>query len=463
MSDLFLHKSVPTPANGLFAWALLMLLAVNNVCGAADSSATADPLAVAEARFLEYYEDGLYSQATVAANQVLQLAREIYGDDSLETSRALINLATVQSQNGEYPAAIQNLETSIRLIENAEGIISTTLLNPLMGLGAAQNAVGEHGRSLQTYERALRINHVDQGLQNADQMSIRDGLTETYLALDELGDANFQQEIQVSIAIREHADDPVNVIPSMYKLADWYRRSGQHELEVVQYQSAVRVIRSNLGKNSTEEIKALRELSTVYTNMNMPATAIRLLNTAYEINADQDTPDPLLAADIYLQMGDFYNLFGSRKEARQNYISAWETLAKQESEVAGEKLADYFSAPIALEGPPPPETYPPNSRTRRLLLNNPAQFYDGYVTAEFDIDADGRVRNILIIESSPENLLDKRVKSALARFRYRPQMTDGIPVQINGERLRHQFKYMPEQTDIDEDEPERLERPGAAT
>ncbi|MGI9292073.1 MAG: energy transducer TonB [Gammaproteobacteria bacterium] len=411
--------------------------------------------------FDAFFEDGLYRPTEGNASQELWNARINFGEESVEAALAQINLAKAQQQKADYPAAIDNFEIGIRRIEAAEGIVSPLLVEPLMGLAASNNAMGAYDRGLVNYERALRLNHVDLGLYNDQQLPIRDELTETYLALGAQADAEFQQEIQLVILQQEFGADMDRVIPAFYKLAGWYERTNQPQKQAYQYQQAVRMIREQTDKNSPNQIEALRELSRTYYKMNMPAESMRMLKRAYRINTEAEEPDPLLAADIQVEIGDFYSLFGSRKDSVQHYQTAWNMLTTAEDQ---EELRDsYFSEPIFLQGPPLPTLYPVSPATRNLFQEQPNLFAEGFAIAEYDVDASGRVRNVRIIESEPAKLIDKKFRLSLTRQRYRPRLVDGAPVRTTGEQVRIAFNYEKQSNKAEkEGKPERLKRPGSA-
>ena len=416
-------------------------------------------------RFLSYFADELYPQALVAARQTLQLANEYYGSDSLEAALALANVATTQSRTGELAGAVANYKTCIGIIEDHEGIVSPRLVNPLLGLAAAHNDMGDFDRGLRTYNRALRINHVELGLNNSEQMRIRDGLTESYAGLGDNEDANFQQEIQVRIIRQEYDDDLNELLPAIYKLADWYKRSNQPEKEALLLQNAARTIRKAAGDDSNEQIKMLRSLAAAYQRMDMPSEAIRLLKKAWRINNESDTRDPLLSAEIEVEIGDFYNGFNDLRSARRYYTSAWGTLTREGGDDGPELLEKYFGAPVNIWSVRLPDVYPINSKTARLAAENPDLFREGLLVAEYEIDDDGRADNIRIIESDPEGMLDKRVTYLLRRYFYRPRFAEGVPVATEGIQLRHLFSYLPETGKQEaskraDDTGERLEYPG---
>ncbi len=410
-----------------------------------DTTPTATPeeqLDNAHNRFLSYFDDELYRQALVAARQTLQLASDYYGDDSLQAALALTNVATAQTKTGDLPAALTSYEVSIKLIEKHEGIISPRLINPLMGLAATHNALGASDLGLGIYERALRINHVELGLNNNEQMQIRDGLTESYVGLGDLDKANFQQETQARIIREEHRGELDKVIPAVYKLADWYQRSNQPEKETLLLRNAARTIKKAAGDDPTEQIRVLRALAAAHQRLVMPSEAMRLLKRAWRINEESEARDPLLSADIQVEMGDFYNGFNDLRDARRYYTYAWETLVNEGGNDSTSLLENYFSKPIIIWSVQLPDVYPINSKTAVLAMEEPDLFSQGLLTVVFDIDQNGRATNIRIIESDPEGLLDKRIIYLLGRYFYRPRFEDGTPVLTRDLQLSHNYSYL---------------------
>jgi tetratricopeptide (TPR) repeat protein len=288
----------------------------------------------------------------------------------------------------------------------------------------------------------LRINHVELGLNNDEQMPIRDGLTESYLGLDDLDKANFQQATQARIIREEHRGDLDKMIPAIYKLADWYQRSNQPEKETLLLQNAARTIKKAAGDNPTEQIRVLRALAAAHQRLDMPAEAMRLLKKAWRINEESATRDPLLSADIQVEMGDFYNGFNDLRRARRYYTLAWETLVNEGGNDSTRLLENYFSHPIIIWSIQLPDVHPLNSKTAVLAAEEPDLFSEGLLAMEFDIDQNGRATNIRIIESDPEGLMDKRIIYLLGRYFYRPRFEDGMPVLTRDIQLSHSFSYL---------------------
>ncbi len=64
---------------------------------------------------------------------------------------------------------------------------------------------------------------------------------------------------------------------------------------------------------------------------------------------------------------------------------------------------------------------------------------EGWVTLEFTVTRQGTVRDPFVVESS-NSIFDSAAIDAVMRFRYRPRVIDGEPVDVPGVRFRITFR-----------------------
>lgn len=97
-------------------------------------------------------------------------------------------------------------------------------------------------------------------------------------------------------------------------------------------------------------------------------------------------------------------------------------------EIAGTGLvaSDGEYLPIVKVAP----VYPMRALQRRL---------EGYVVVEFVVTASGNVRDVTVVESS-ETLFEQAAIDAATKFRYKPRVVDGEPVEVVGVQNRITFK-----------------------
>ena len=415
----------------------------------------------AQRQFLTLYDDGNYQQSVFFANRVVELTREIFGNGNIELANPLMNLASAYRRSGDPQSAQATYSAAITSIEDNIDNLSAKLINPLTGLGATYNDAGLYALGLSAYQRALRISHVNGGFYNFEQLPARDGLTESYLGMDDLEKADFEQTVQVSIYKHEYGEANPEILPAMYKVADWYHRTGQFENEQSIYTTTLRMVKKSGGKTDPLLIDTYRRYAALYRRQELPEEAVRMQKKASEINDMQPEPNITLRGDLLVELGDMYITFGYSRRAVETYMEAWQVFAA-DPELYGERLEGYFSKPRSVRRMAIPAYYPRSSRSLDAA-DNPNMFGDGIVMARYTVTDRGRVEDIEIIESDPSGLLDDKVVSALRRSYFRPEFQDGLPVSRPDMTFVHEFKYDKTALKVAEeeksDENERLPNP----
>jgi protein TonB len=65
---------------------------------------------------------------------------------------------------------------------------------------------------------------------------------------------------------------------------------------------------------------------------------------------------------------------------------------------------------------------------------------EGYVVLSFDIDPKGKPVNIEILQAKPARVFNREAVKALSRWKYQPQIVDGIAQKNTGQKVRLEFK-----------------------
>ena len=176
--------------------------------------------------FLSLYDQERYQQSILTASEILSITQEIYGPKSQNLINPLNNLASSYFMIGDFDQAIKLFLECIALIES-NNIISNDLVSPLVALGLAFNKSEQYNEAVEIFKRALHINWVNNGFYNLEQINIHDSLTESFIGLKNLEEANHHQSFQLGIYNNHFGKDSIKVDESLVKLAKWYRRSGQ--------------------------------------------------------------------------------------------------------------------------------------------------------------------------------------------------------------------------------------------
>lgn len=76
-------------------------------------------------------------------------------------------------------------------------------------------------------------------------------------------------------------------------------------------------------------------------------------------------------------------------------------------------------------------TYPRAAAQRRL---------EGWVQLEFDISTTGAVLNARVVKSKPPNIFDRAALQAIAKWKYKPKIVNGVPTITRGVQVKLTFK-----------------------
>jgi tetratricopeptide (TPR) repeat protein len=298
---------------------------------------------------------------------------------------------------------------------------------------------GLYPQADEAYKRALQTNHVAAGFYNLEQMKILDGLSESYLGLDKLGQANAQQRAQVAIQERRSGENSRDLVPALDKLGRWYNRTGQYPESRAAYQSARRIIRETGGDSDPAMVDALLGEALTYENEGAMPAAASALKRALDLLAARPGENQLKRAEVLVALGDHYNVTRQFRSARQRYAQAWQELSGDDALLS--QREEYFRAPTRISGPRLPEFVGADGKETQGPRNAPVEFAEGIVVATLTVSPDGQAIDTAIIESDPPGLLDKQLLRTMAASAFRPQLVDGSGVPSPGIQFRHPFRY----------------------
>ncbi len=401
-------------------------------------------------RYKRYIDEGSLDEADIAAKRIVEMAIRIFGPQSLETSKALNNLALVQHRTGQYEAAIQNFESSIEIIEIREDRLNGQLVNPLKGLGASHLANGRPDLAVQTFDRAKHITHVNEGPHNIEQVEILESLAESTLRMGDMKEARDLLDRIHLLNVRHFDNNELGLLPSLMRRADWQHRAGYYNEERATYRRIIRIVEARLGKDDLQLIPPLLKLAESFyfietnpvgrTAQSIVATGEIYYKRAARIAEKSDVIEWPEYAEVQLALGDYYIYMDAHNRARKIYEQVWEFLSTDEERLAARR--DWLEQPAALyEEDLPTHAGGGNGSRGDAYLN-------GMIRVEYDVSRRGRVRNIRTVASPPEFIdLQRRVHREIRNRIYRPMLVDGQPVESDGLVFEHNFLYR--QSDLD--------------
>ena len=341
-------------------------------------------------------------------------------------ARALIALGAVQADLLEFAAAEVTYLRGIEHLTEAHGEFAPILIDPYRGLAQVYVRSGRSLEALTVLEHAQHISQRNYGLFNVVQTIILDEMSEAYVTA---GDTRSAQEIQqerLNIALRRFGEDDLDLIPFRYHLAEYYELSRMHGRAREQYEDVIEIQESHLVRYSGDLLKPLRELVRIDILSGNSSSARRRLQEILELG---EAIPAMERARSLAVLGDWALTNGQLATGLSHYRDADAVLAGDE----GSRAVELFSSPALINFIPPPS---PVDRT-----GGSAPYEWGAISADFEISAEGRARNVQIVAATPPGLMDARYRARLMESYFRPRLVAGEPIATPHVRFTHQFRY----------------------
>lgn len=384
---------------------------------------------IAYLEFKAHMDAEEYPQALDAAHLVVELTEREFGPRHIENVTPLNNLATVQEQIGEYRPAEANYRKSIRILEDAQGIYEERLVRPLVGLGVVYNAAGQYPEGLLAFQRAQHITHRIDGLYNLDQMEILDGQTQSFLGLDEFAEADRTQRLALVISERKLGKHHIELVPALYKLAKWYQSTFQYANQRILYRRALTILEANHGPNDLSLVEPLRGIATSrYLEGIRRTEGEQALERALEIVSTHPDVKSEERVRTLVDLGDWYITSSKADSGLPLYREAWNLLdanIELRESLFGRPVRLLYYSPVISDAEPLSISDEPGEK---------------YIDLEFTVTSRGRVANVKVIEANVRNIIQREVKFAASKARYRPRLENGVSVDTPVVRFRQSFK-----------------------
>ncbi len=384
--------------------------------------------------FLSLYDQERYQQSILTASEILNITQEIYGPKSQNLVNPLNNLASSYFMIGDFDQAIKLFLECIALIESKNNI-SSQLVSPLVALGLALNKSEQYNEAVEIFKRALHVNWVNNGFYNLEQIDIHDSLTESFIGLKNLEEANHHQSFQLGIYNNHFGKNSIKIDESLVKLAKWYRRSGQVLSERLVFEELLDRQSNRENQESKKLINTLQGISFSHRREGISMyDSVSPLKKALDIFAENQNQDLRLKLEILIDLGDTYTSYGRVSSANRAYQDCWQ-LIEEDSSLRPE-IEERFSKPVRVRSIFIPERYPID----RPIDKNKT-YKQGFLTVRFDVETTGKTNKVSIIESDPGELLDRVALSAIKKTIYRPTYIEAEAQRSEGLTIRHEFTY----------------------
>ncbi|HEV8443181.1 MAG TPA: tetratricopeptide repeat protein [Steroidobacteraceae bacterium] len=422
-----------------FAWfgAAALLLALSIPAGAVTD---ADRMAVYK-EFRTQFDSRQYAAAKPLAEKLVQLTQEQYGAEELQVSTPLTNLATVDYKLGDFPAAIDNYQHALRILQSKSTMADKAQIRPLHGLGVSFMGANDPESAVVALKRAADLSRNTEGLFNINQVEFIDTLIDAYEATGRYAEAEKESMYAMRVEEATYGRASVKLLPRLDKLARWYEADRRYTSERNVYERSLAILQRGAPKNDLLNVGPLRgigrsyRLETFYgvegvdtggtfnaANNGAPvfaqATQERrgesVLTSALDI-IDANTPvDLQLRGEVLTDLGDWYLISNATRRAFDSYADAWKALAQ-------------VNNTKALEVPRILALHPSISSIDRSQID-PSQAVLKTVELHFKVDRDGRIDDVTSPTTDVPDMVVKNSISAMKRGRFAPRIENGAAV-----------------------------------
>lgn len=429
--------------------------------GAASEPAVAGDRAAAYRVFREHFDARRFAEALPAAQQVVDLTEQRHGADALELVVPLVNFGTTKHRLSDHNGAAVQYQRALKIVEASEGAFSRSIVPPLLGLGVTYAAVGDHAASAQALRRAVDVSRKLDGLFNVSQLVLVEALISSYVALNQIEDADREQQYALRLAEKAYGKDDPRLIPALERSAGWLEDTGYHVAARQTYARALEIVRKSGVSKDLRMVPQLRGIARMYrmeylhgaepadtkksagggqgTGSVYSAGATPSVGTGSAALSNAGEEALQLALEVLdahpregaglrgatlVDLGDWYMVAGKTRDALRRYKEAWAALT-----APGGGGTAVLDAPAAL-------IYRPPSSARRNPTVAAEEYTEHVVEVEFTVTAEGRAKNVTAVASDVAQSTTKAVTAAIKRSRYRPRFVDGAPVVTPGVRHR---------------------------
>ena len=402
-------------------------------------------------------------------------ARSSAEAEPLALEEALTALGDAYLKANRYAPAEAAYAEAVRSAEQHGERETQRILAPLTGLGTTRARAGHHHDAIPLLQRAVAITRAQFGMFDLRQQDLLETLAGSLTALDRQPEAQDAMTYRVRVAEKTYGEGNPKVIPWLCDLGNWFADIGKTPEARMTFQVALNVAGTTDSLSAPIIVEPLRGIARAYMlrssypdswrkppypvlGCGIPYAVVppecknpaafdaggfniqpRTLNQegeealkrALKILESDPGLAPQTLIETLLQMGDWYQIKKSSREALTYYERAWQLI--RTTPRLPDSAATALNVPLRVYYPTPQIVA--HVPTLAAALDTEAH----YVQTEFTVAADGSVRDARIVEHDTRDLWARDILTAVRDSRFRPKFVDGHPVAATGITYRQVF------------------------
>ena len=400
----------------------------------------ADRIAVYK-EFRTQFDAKQYAAAQPLAERLVQLTEEQYGADELQLTNPLTNLATVNYKLGNFTAAIENYQRTLRILQAKSTLADKAQIRPLHGLGISFMGNKDPESAVVALKRAADLSRNTDGLFNIGQVEFIDALIDAYEATGRFPEAEKEALYALRVEEAAYGRNSIKLLNRLDKLAVWYEGARRFSTERNVYERSLAILGRAAPENDLRRVSPLRGIARsfrlesfygvegadngagfnsgtagapVYSDGTQQRRGETSLTTALDIINSNTPVNEQLRGEVFTDLGDWFLVTNALRRAYDSYADAWKSFAK----VSNTKLLE---VPRVL-------AYRPSISSINRSQLDPAEAVVKVVEMHFKVDRDGRIDEVTSPTTDvPDNIVRNSVAS-MKRTRYAPRIENGVAV-----------------------------------
>jgi tetratricopeptide (TPR) repeat protein len=395
-------------------------------------------------QFLVNFQAKRYAEAQPLAEQLVKLTEEQYGPDEMQLTNPLTNLATIHYKLGNYPAAIENYQRTLRIMQAKSTNADKQQIRPLHGLGVSFLGAQDPESAVVALKRAADLSRNNDGLFNINQIEFIDPLIDAYESTGRFAESEKEAGYALRVEEAAYGRNSVKLLDRLDKLARWFENDRRYTSERNTYERALAILQKGGTPNDLRRIAPLRGIARsfrleafygiegadngatfntgtngapVFSDGTQQRRGETALTTALSIIDSNQPVDLVLRGVVLTDLGDWYLVANNTRRAYDTYAEAWKSL----NDARDTKLLEW---PRVL-------AYRPSVSSVDRSQLDPKEAQLKAVELHFTVTRDGRLENVSSPTTDvPEGIVRNSVTS-MRRSRYAPRIENGAAVATN--------------------------------
>ncbi|MBD79239.1 MAG: hypothetical protein CL840_09990 [Crocinitomicaceae bacterium] len=258
--------------------------------------------------YLKYYSKlkaylDKYNEAYAYSGRILKIANERFGPKSEEYGVAMIDLASLNIDRGEFDEAESQLETATEIIKEKSGKKSINYYLALMELAELYQIGGKYKKADATMKTAYKL--LNRSGENAAlSVNSSEELAELYIAQGRYKAAENILVRSIDLNERKYGDDHYRLVKPLSLYADLYLVTGEYIEAEKKVKRALELSKKTLGDTSVAYMDNLTLLAEIYVAMGNYDEAQEIYSNARKLIQQKFGKGNIREAEILEKLAD---------------------------------------------------------------------------------------------------------------------------------------------------------------